>query len=93
MHLAFSSSILAWLAAVARSAEGETSASYEVWGVDQSNSVPNASALGVDGSWLWIWDSDDVADAVVDGASTTPPKSKPCTPDATEGPCDLLQML
>lgn len=90
MNLAFSSSILAWLAAVARSVEGET-ASYEVWGVDQSNSVPNATALGVEGSWLWVWDSDDVADAV-DGAST-PPISKPCTPDATEGPCDLLQML
>ena len=30
---------------------------YEVWGSDQSNSVQGAGALGVVGSYLWIWGS------------------------------------
>ena len=33
---------------------------YDIWASDQSNSVPNAPARGVDGSYMWIWNSEDV---------------------------------
>ena len=33
---------------------------YEIWASDQSNSVAGASARGVDGSYMWIWNSEDV---------------------------------
>jgi hypothetical protein len=65
-------------------------ASYEVWGCDQSNTVPGLDALGVQGSFLWIWDSNDVKEVIKTGVT---PLSKPCTPDAKSGPCDLLQMF
>lgn len=71
---------------------GHEMTSYEVWGCDQSNSVANQTALGVRGSWLWIWDSMDVASVAADNTVMTPPP-KPCTPDATAGPCDLNAMF
>jgi hypothetical protein len=64
--------------------------SYEVWGCDQSNSVPNLDSLGTKGSLLWIWGEDDIDEVIETGVT---PKSKGCTPDAAEGPCDLLDML
>ena len=65
-------------------------ASYEVWGCDQSNSVPDQDAVGVKGSFLWIWDDDDIEEVIKTGVT---PQSKSCTPDADSGPCDLMQML
>ncbi len=71
-------------------AEEHDGSHYEVWGSDQSNTVPNLDALGIKGSYLWIWDETDVDEVITSGVT---PKSKGCTPDATEGPCDLLDML
>jgi hypothetical protein len=33
---------------------------YDIWASDQSNSVAGAPARGVDGSYMWIWNSEDV---------------------------------
>ena len=33
---------------------------YEVWGSDQSNTVTGETSAGVNGSFLWIWDSDSI---------------------------------
>jgi len=41
------------------SAHAENSG-YEVWAPDQSNSVVDAGAPGVNGSFIWIWDSTDI---------------------------------
>ncbi|KNC76682.1 hypothetical protein SARC_10828 [Sphaeroforma arctica JP610] len=69
----------------------QVSADYEVWAVDQSNSVAGESALGVKGSFLWVFSSDEI-EKQVEGL-TEQAKSEPCTPDATEGPCDLLEIF
>ncbi len=63
---------------------------YEVWGADQSNSVAGESSAGVKGSFLWIWDSDSIQDQVAGGADAKPLS---CTPNDTEGPCDLLDIF
>jgi len=67
---------------------GAAASSYEVWGSDQSNSVPGQDALGVEGSWLWIWKSNDIEDMLSGGGGSSP-VSLPCSPDAETGPCDL----
>eukprot|EP00986_Skeletonema_menzelii_P014889 scaffold10550_cov119-Skeletonema_menzelii.AAC.1 len=64
--------------------------SYEVWGSDQSNSVAGETSAGVHGSFLWIWDSDDIQDQLNGGADAKPLS---CTPSAAEGPCDLLDIF
>ena len=63
---------------------------YEVWGCDQSNSVAGELSPGVNGSFLWIWDSDSIQDQVTGGADAKPLS---CTPNDTEGPCDLLDIF
>ncbi|KAL9189360.1 hypothetical protein ACHAXT_009035 [Thalassiosira profunda] len=103
MRLALASSVIvAGLAAAVNGKADSAEAAYEVWACDQSNSVANAEALGTTGSLLWIWDSHDV-DRVVSpppelsversSATAATPPSKPCTPDADSGPCDLLAMF
>jgi hypothetical protein len=89
--------LLPWLLAAATLpkatfAASDHSSAYEVWGADQSNSVEGQDALGVRGSWLWIWDAEDVEEVLKSSDGGTPP-SKPCTPDAEAGPCDLLDIF
>jgi len=62
--------------------------SYEIWGADQSNSVAGDSSRGVDGSYIWIWDSADMEAQLASGSNATPigcdgKNSK------TAGPCDV----
>lgn len=64
---------------------------YEVWGSDQSNSVPDATDPGTKGSFLWIWDSDSILDQLDSPGQDAKPLS--CTPDEDYGPCDLLQIF
>lgn len=59
---------------------------YEVWGADQSNSDPSATAKGTSGSFLWIWDSKSIKKQLK-GKSDAVPLS--CTLDSSAGPCDL----
>ena len=110
MKLSNSIAILALLSASSTSAEKAWSTtSYEIWGSDQSNSVPNQDALGVAGSWLWIWDSSDIQKATEDammetgtdtamtrsGGQTqpTPLTPKTCSPNKNVGPCDLFDIF
>ena len=65
-------------------------ATYEIWASDQSNSVADQSKLGVAGSFLWIFDSKSVNGQLQGGIDATP---LPCTPGATEGPCDIMDMF
>ena len=60
---------------------------YEVWGSDQSNSVAGVESRGVSGSYLWIWDSEDI-EAQLAGGADAPAVS--CGPsDGGAGPCDM----
>ncbi len=61
---------------------------YEVWASDQSNSVPGEARRGVNGSFIWIWDSDAIA-AQLAGIGDAQPL--PCAGmDPTgPGPCDV----
>ncbi|MGB6299701.1 MAG: hypothetical protein WBF90_26480 [Rivularia sp. (in: cyanobacteria)] len=65
---------------------------YEIWGSDQSNSVPNIKSRGVNGSWIWVWDSKDVTKQLKNGK-----EAKPLGCDgnnrAGEGPCNLLDVF
>lgn len=63
---------------------------YEVWASDQSNSVPGQTALGVKGSFLWIFDSEKIEEQLNGGEDAV---SEPCTPDATQGPCDIFDVF
>ena len=65
-------------------------ATYEIWASDQSNTVEGQSSLGVKGSFLWIFDSKSVNGQLQDGIGAT---SLPCTPGATEGPCDVMDIF
>lgn len=64
--------------------------SYEVWGADQSNSVPNVASRGVVGSYLWIWDSNSIQ-TQIDGEDDAVPLS--CSPNKAQGPCDLFDIF
>ncbi|MGH1490775.1 MAG: hypothetical protein ACRBK7_15520 [Acidimicrobiales bacterium] len=65
---------------------------YEVWGSDQSNSVAGAS-LGTEGSYLWIWDSQDVERQLSGGPDAEPigcgPKRLGKRHPRNAAPCDL----
>ncbi len=56
---------------------------YELWGSDQSNSVAGQTGLGLNGSFVWIWHSDDVAKQITGGPAAQP---LPCA--GTGAPCD-----
>ena len=64
---------------------------YEVWGSDQSNSVPGVASRGIDGSYLWIWDSADIEAQLLGGAAATPLSCGPS--DGGVGPCDLHDLF
>ncbi|WP_173195941.1 hypothetical protein [Parvularcula mediterranea] len=69
---------------------------YEVWASDQSNSVSGVSGNGLSGSYLWIWDSNDIEAQLAGGADATPVG---CGPNnggkarSNVGPCDLLDVF
>ena len=67
--------------------DGEAgSIGYEVWGSDQSNSVPGETARGVNGSWIWIWDGADIEAQVAGGPDAA---ALGCAGMAGAGPCDV----
>lgn len=72
------------------SVEPTPSQRFEVWGSDQSNSVPGQISLGVKGSWLWIYDSDDIDAQLAGNGDATP---LPCTPNQAEGPCNACDVF
>ena len=64
---------------------------YEIWGSDQSNSVPGKN-VGTDGSFIWIWSSVDMERQIHNGATARPMGCDPAnTPGA--GPCDLKEVF
>ncbi len=56
---------------------------YELWASDQSNTVAGKTALGIDGSLMWIWKSRDVEKQLGGGPVAQP---VPCA--GTAAPCD-----
>lgn len=56
---------------------------YELWGSDQSNSVAGETGLGLNGSFVWIWHSEDVKKQIKGGPIAQP---LPCA--GTSAPCD-----
>ena len=73
------------------SAEEQLSNSYEVWASDQSNSVTGEQSAGINGSYLWIWDSNSIKGQIKLGQGDAVPLS--CTPNASAGPCDLWDVF
>ena len=69
---------------------------YEVWASDQSNSVGGVEAAGTRGSFLWIWDSEDIEVQLAGGPLARPIS---CERDdrgrapSNVGPCDLLDVF
>jgi len=65
---------------------------YEVWASDQSNSQAGASAPGISGSSIWIWDSRDLNQQVKTGKPAAPigcdGRNRPGT-----GPCNLYDVF
>lgn len=88
MHYCYPSSVWALLLLTTTSVQAN---GYEVWASDQSNSVAGQDSLGVKGSFLWIWDSDDIAKQLNDPDTVAPSLS--CTPSATTGPCDIMDIF
>ncbi|MFK7889554.1 MAG: fibronectin type III domain-containing protein [Granulosicoccus sp.] len=69
---------------------------YEVWASDQSNSVADAGALGVKGSYIWIWDSLDIEAQIAGGPQARPLSCSGSTVRAGSddaGPCDLIDVF
>lgn len=56
---------------------------YELWTSDQSNTVAGKTALGIDGSLLWIWDNESIETQMDGGPAASP---IPCA--GTPAPCD-----
>lgn len=74
-----------------RPTQNQTSATgYQIWAADQSNSAPNQTALGVKGGFLWVFDSIDVNRQLAGGVDAKP---LPCSPTATVGPCNTLEIF
>lgn len=69
--------------------QAETKPGYEIWASDQSNSVTGIDARGVKGSYLWIWDSNDMETQLGGGPDALP---LACAGDEV-GPCDLLAVF
>ncbi len=71
---------------------------YEVWASDQSNSVAGAISPGTDGSFIWIWDSEDINRQLAGGGDARPvacgPENKHSKGSARNaGPCDLWDVF
>ncbi|MBX2865943.1 MAG: hypothetical protein KTR27_20525 [Leptolyngbyaceae cyanobacterium MAG.088] len=65
---------------------------YEIWGADQSNSVADVESRGVNGSFIWVWDSQDVEKQLETGEI-----AKPLGCDGNnqpgEGPCNVYDVF
>ena len=61
---------------------------YEIWGSDQSNSVSGEASRGVNGSYMWIWDSKDV-----DRQLKTGKQAEPLGCDGKNRPGDGLSLI
>ena len=72
--------------------EAAAARGYEVWASDQSNSRPDVSAPGIRGSWLWIWDSDEIRRQLRSGRTARPLRCDGSN-QAGEGPCDLYEVF
>lgn len=69
---------------------------YEIWASDQSNSVPGQTAGGLKGSFIWIWDSEDVKKQLAGGVDAKPigcGKNNQGNSRSNVGPCDLLDVF
>ena len=67
---------------------------YEIWGSDQSNSASGETAAGVNGGFLWIWNSTQVCEQLQNPADISYdaiPMS--CIPGQANGPCNTLDMF
>jgi hypothetical protein len=65
---------------------------YEVWGADQSNSVSGVASRGVEGSYMWIWDSQDV-EKQLRGGKEAQPLGCDGKNRAGDGPCNVLDVF
>lgn len=65
---------------------------YEIWGSDQSNSVADVESRGVRGSWIWIWDSQDMERQIATGEPAEP---LGCDGQNIpgEGPCNVYDVF
>lgn len=65
---------------------------YEIWGSDQSNSIANVESRGVKGSWIWVWDSQDVEQQLATGEAAEPlgcdGQNRP-----GDGPCNIYDVF
>jgi hypothetical protein len=86
---------LSFAAGVLASGKSDDDVAYEVWASDQSNSVSDAGSRGVKGSYIWIWDSEDINTQLSGGPDAVPSgcdrfrRDRPSSP----GPCDLLDVF
>ena len=62
---------------------------YEVWASDQSNSKAGETGIGVQGSFINIWNSDDVEAQIAGGATAKPVGCGVDANVAGAGPCDI----
>ena len=65
---------------------------YEIWGSDQSNSVADAESRGVNGSWIWIWDSEDVEQQIATG-KVAQPLGCDGSNQPGDGPCNVYDVF
>lgn len=65
---------------------------YEIWGADQSNSVSGVASRGVNGSYMWIWDSADM-EAQLSGGPDAQPMGCDGKNTSTMGPCNVLDVF
>ena len=65
---------------------------YEIWGADQSNSVSGEASRGVNGSYMWIWDSKDV-EKQLSGKKNAEPLGCDGKNRAGDGPCDVYDVF
>mgnify|MGYP001823013744 FL=1 len=65
---------------------------YEIWGADQSNSVSGEASRGVNGSYMWIWDSKDV-EKQLSGNKNAEPLGCDGKNRAGDGPCDVYDVF
>jgi len=65
---------------------------YEIWGSDQSNSIADVESRGTNGSWIWVWDSEDVENQLATGEVAEP---LGCDGQNIpgEGPCNVYEVF
>ncbi|MEA5595717.1 hypothetical protein [Rivularia sp. UHCC 0363] len=66
---------------------------YEIWGSDQSNSVAGVESRGVNGGWIWVWDSKDVEKQLKNGKREAKPLGCDGNNRPGEGPCDIRDVF